>query len=459
MKQPKSIVHPNNEQITQLIRLLKITQGIDTDCGETLSPDDFKAIEDSGLDSRRALDERFLKRRLGFLMRQKDSDKWRWKQSASMKYVHPKTLEKYKQYVAKQNSYLSSFGIINPQTRGPLTDKQGKAIILPDAITTARKRYAEHCARSQAMVEAADEKGYLAMSCTITPPSRFHAMRVINPKSASEKLIPNPTFDFSTVFAAYYFINKELRTIFRRFSYYCKSRKKEYFYINTVQPTKSGTPHFHLILFGESSTLIKFQSIYQKYCQKVATENSTRNRKDYIEGTSVDCRIIQGEKGTLQSSAKVSINYISRALKFASRATTELDKEEDIHEAECTAAFASNNRLRLVRYSHGSISAYRSIRKGVSQNLFHEEDLSNAIVEVLDTFSAVTEGARKLGAVAFRRFEMLTSKTTKDGEVKNHFSHIKEKVLNRFHQEVDRVIGFKLFDKAFYFIKYEIVPT
>jgi hypothetical protein len=99
------------------------------------------------------------------------------------------------------------------------------------------------------------------------------------------------------------------------------------------------------------------------------------------------------------------------------RAISEFDNDKDIHEAQCIAAFASNNRLRLVRYSTGSFSAYRSVRKGVAQGLFDGRERNRKITEVLDNFSDATEKRRKLGAVDFKKFDELVNAKTDIGEV------------------------------------------
>lgn len=459
MQKNRNRKHPNEAQIDTLKRLLTITAPLNGDRFNLLSEKEIEELETSGIEFSRAVDKSFLKRRLSFLFRQMISDKKRWQQSAGMKYVHPDTLKAYQEYLEQQNDYLSRCTIVNLDTGKPLTDKDDKNVTLPDSEKTARKRYAEHCARAKAIVQAAKERGYFAMMCTITLPSRFHSMKFDNPKAKHRKLIPNPTYDFSTVYEGYQFLNEELRTIFRRFNNNFSSTDKEYFYINTVQPTESGTPHFHLILFAKPNTLGKFKEAYRKYCTSMVMDESDQNRKDYVEGVSVQWEMIKRKKGSRQTFVEASMNYISRALKYVTRAISEFteDEHEDVYEAQCIAAFASNNRIRLIRYSVGCFSAYRAIRRGAAQGLFDGKQLSNEIAEVLSTFCVGDSGKVRPDRVDFKRFEELIYTKNREGSVESNFSFITETALNRYNEKVEKNIGFVLFGSKFYFTRYKVV--
>jgi hypothetical protein len=211
------------------------------------------------------------------------------------------------------------------------------------SLSNPQNRRAELMARVSGTEKYAMEAGHLGVFITITCPSRMHAVQ-------SRSLTQNPSYDATSPRVAQAYLNGIWSCIRAKLDRLDCS----VYGIRVAEPHHDGTPHWHLLMFGDKLALKKLRSVVLHYALLDSpNENGAQERR-------VTFKAIDWSKGTATG---YIAKYISKNIDGFG-----IDQDEHGNKIEATinrvAAWASTWRIRQFQFfGLPPISQWRELRR------------------------------------------------------------------------------------------------
>lgn len=271
-------------------------------------------------------------------------------QNNASPYISRWGLNKFRKQKEANEAFLKSYEAENQHgQKFTLSDLASRGVSNPFI------RRGELMTRIRGTEELAVELGHVGYFLTITTPSKYHAVRKNGSriKGFLDAGCPNPR-------EAQVYLNDVWARIRAK-----AGRDNIHFYgIRVVEPHHDGTPHWHLMVFGEPKQMIRFVGICRHYAME---EDSSEKGADEAR---FDADFMDPSKGT-------AAGYIAKYIcKSVDGEHIEKDTEtgRDGNEmADHITAWARRNNIRQFQFFGGvSVTVWRELRrlkKDISDNI------------------------------------------------------------------------------------------
>ena len=184
-----------------------------------------------------------------------------------------KKLKKQKQFL----EYSFIYDRIN-QTKIPLSD------IFISANHSPNRYYAEIQNRVNTLTTLAKERNLQPLFMTITLPSEYHKQKQLSRGKNKNILIDNPKYNGTTPKESV----KELTKMFARLRHDRALKdgltKEERIYFRVNEPTKSGTPHTHILMFVPADRVERVKKAFKRLFDERANDiqDDIQNATSYV---------------------------------------------------------------------------------------------------------------------------------------------------------------------------------